>query len=198
MTIRKKLITSALILLLLTMIGAGTLAYFTAEGTATNVITSGNIDIELQETAVVDGETIQFQESQERFGVMPGEAVSKIVQVVNTGANEAYVRIHVEKSITLAKGVTGEPDLALITMDFNKDHWTYNEADGYYYYNLPLAPGAETEPLFKNVIFDPDMSNMYQKSEATIVVDAQATQVKNNGATVFEAAGWPAKVTETE
>lgn len=191
MTIRKKLVTSALVLLLLTMLGAGTLAYFNAETTATNVITSGSIDIELQETAVVDGETIQFQESQERFGVMPGEAVSKIVQVVNTGANDAYVRLHVEKSIKLAEGVEGTPDVSLITMDFNSDNWIYNEEDGFYYYNTALAPGAETEPLFKNVIFDPDMSNMYQGSEATIVVNAQATQVANNGATVFEAAGWP-------
>lgn len=192
MTIRKKLITSALILLLVAMAGAGTLAYFTAEDTATNVITSGNIDIELQETAELeDGSIVQFQESQERFGVMPGEAVSKIVKVVNTGDNEAYVRLHITKSINLAKGVEGDPDISLITMDFNSTNWTFNEADGFYYYNTALAPGAATEALFENVIFDPDMSNMYQGSEATIIVDAQATQVANNGASALEAGGWP-------
>ena len=190
MKAKKKLLTIAILILALTMLGYGTVAYFTTEDTATNVITSGSIDIELQETAVTeDGETVLFEESQERFGVMPGEEVSKIVQIVNTGANDAYVRIQIGKSIQLAKGVTGEPDTGLITMDFNSENWTAK--DGFYYYNEPLAPGAKTEPLFRNVIFNPSMSNMYQGSEAVIKVDAQATQVKNNGATVFEAAGWP-------
>ena len=190
MAIKKKMVTIAVLLLALTMLGYGTIAFFTAEKTATNVITAGNIDIELQETAVTeDGRTIIFEESQERFGVMPGEEVSKIVQIVNTGDNEAYVRIGIEKSIKLAEGVSGEPNTDLITMDFNSDNWTAK--DGYYYYSQPLAPGTKTEPLFRNVIFNPSMSNMYQGSEAIIKVYAQATQVKNNGATVFEAAGWP-------
>lgn len=190
MVSKKKMVTIAVLLLALTMLGYGTIAFFTAEETATNVITAGNVDIELQETAVTeDGKTIMFEESQERFGVMPGEEVSKIVQIVNTGDNEAYVRIGIEKSIKLAEGISGESNTDLITMDFNSDNWTAK--DGYYYYNQALAPGTKTEPLFRNVIFNPSMSNMYQGSEAIIKVDAQATQVKNNGATVFEAAGWP-------
>ncbi len=190
---KKRVTIAALcVLCLVTAIG-GTLAYFTAEDTATNVITSGNINIELQETAITeDGDKILFEDSQERFGVMPGEEVSKIVQVKNTGANDAYVRIKITKSIELAKGVEGTPDVSLIDMDFNKEFWT--EKDGYYYYQLPLAPGATTEPLFNNVIFNTDMGNMYQNSTAIILVDVYATQVKNNGATVFDAAGWPASV----
>ena len=68
--------------------------------------------------------------------------------------------------------------------------WTLQ--DGYYYYNVPLEPGETTEALFKNVSFDPSMGNMYHNSKAIIKVQAQATQVKNNGASVTEAAGWPA------
>lgn len=190
MKTRKKLAAIAVMLLALAMLGYSTVAFFTAEETATNVITSGSIRIDLQETAITeDGRTILFEESQERFDVMPGQEVSKIVQVENTGANDAYIRIKVTKSIQLAEGVNGTADEALITMDFNTAYWT--EQDGYYYYNKPLAPGQKTEPLFRNVIFDPQMSNMYQESTATVKVDAQATQVKNNGESVFQAAGWP-------
>lgn len=190
MTIRKKLIATAVLLLALTMLGYSTIAYFTSEKTATNVITSGSIQIALHETAVTeDGQIIQFEASQERFDVMPGQEVSKIVQVENTGANDAYVRVMIDKSIQLADGVSGTVDTSLITMDFDEQHWTAR--DGYYYYNEPLAPGEKTEPLFKNVIFNAKMSNMYQKSTAIIKVNAQATQVKNNGTTVFDAAGWP-------
>ena len=137
-----------------------------------------------------NGEEVLFEQSQERFNVMPSQKVSKIVRVENTGTNAAYVRISVSKSIALAEGVHGTPDVDLLKLDFDSENWTAK--DGYYYYNTALAPGELTEPLFNSVTFSPSMGNMYQNSTATIKVKAQATQVKNNGASVFEAAGWPA------
>lgn len=183
MTIRKKLVTSALLLLLLMMLGYSTIAYFTDRDVATNVITSGNIDIELQET------TSDGSEFQDVLGVMPGQEVSKIVKVANQGDNEAYVRISLEQFIELADG-TVQTDVAnLILLDVATDTWT--EKDGYYYYNKPLASGETTEALFETVTFAVGMGNEYQNSKATIKVNVQATQVKNNGNSVFEAAGWP-------
>lgn len=187
---RKKLIAGAVVAICLSLLAYSTSAYFTTEKTATNIITSGNIQIDLQETAITeDGETVLFEDSQERFDVMPAQEVSKIVKVKNTGDNAAYVRISVAKAIELAEGVQGEPNVELVTLDFDDENWTAK--DGFYYYNEPLAPGATTEALFNNVTFEPEMGNMYQNSTATIKVNAQATQVKNNGASVFEAAGWP-------
>ena len=189
---KKKVLAGVVIAICLSFVTYGSLAYFTHEDTATNVITSGNIEIELQETAVNEnGEIIPFEESQEVYDVMPAETVSKIVKVENTGDNDAYVRISIEKFITLAEGVEGTPDAELLELDFNVKDWT--EADGYYYYNYPLAPGDTTTALFNSVTFDSAMDNMYQNSKATIIVNADATQVKNNGENVFEAAGWPAE-----
>ena len=189
-TMRKKLIAGAVVAICLSLLAYSTSAYFTTEKTATNVITSGNIDIQLQETAIQDGEEVLFEQSQEKINVMPSQTVSKIVRVENTGTNAAYVRISVSKSIALAEGVHGTPDVDLLKLDFDSENWTAK--DGYYYYNRPLAPGELTEPLFNSVTFSPSMGNMYQNSTAIIEVKAQATQVKNNGASVFEAAGWPA------
>ena len=187
---KKKFIAGAVVAICLSLVTYGTLAYFTPEDTATNVITSGNIKIELQETAITeDGQVVEFEQSQDRFNVMPAQSVSKIVKVQNTGDNDAYIRIAIDKAINLAEGVEGTPDTDLISMDFDYDNWTLK--DGYYYYNKPLAPGETTEALFNNVKFDPAMDNMYQNSTAIINVDAQATQVKNNGTDVFTAAGWP-------
>lgn len=188
---KKKIATIAVLLLCLGMLGYTTIAYFNTQNTARNVITAGNIDIELQETAINgDGKEILFQESQERFNVMPGEEVSKIVRVKNTGNNPAYIRIEVQKDIKLADGQNGEVDLGLIRLDFDSDNWTLGE-DGYYYYNQPIAAGESTAALFRNVTFDKTMGNLYQNSTAVIKVNAQATQVKNNGTSVFDAAGWP-------
>lgn len=185
---KKKIAIGAVLVLCLSMLIYSTIAYFNTADTARNVITAGDIKIELQETAITDdGEEIPFED---RFDVMPGQDVSKIVKVTNTGSNPAYIRVQVQKAIVLAADAQGDVDLDLIGLDFDGDYWTLK--DGYYYYNEPLAPGKTTAALFKNVKFDAKMGNMYQGSTATIKVAAEATQVKNNGATVFDAAGWPA------
>ena len=157
------------------------------------MITTGNIDIELQElTDQVDeeGNPIPFQNLE---GVMPGTSASKIVQVKNTGSQDAYLRIRVDKSVQLAESAQGEGDPSLISMDFDTENWT--EKDGYYYYNDVLAPGETTKPLFTAVAFDAAMDDLYQGSVLSVDVCAYATQAVNNGETVFEAKGWPAPVT---
>lgn len=185
---KKKIFVCAFIAVCLSIVAYSTTAYFTYEDTATNVITMGNVQIELQELSIPDsgGEPIPFKDA---IDVLPGTDVSKIVQVKNTGAQSAWIRIAISKTILLAEGVTGDADLSLVTCDLNTEHWL--EKDGYFYYKNALESGGITEPLFTKVIFASDMSNMYQQSKALIHINAQATQVANNGTTVMEAAGWP-------
>ena len=185
---KRKVLVAALLVIALALVGYGTAAYFTADGTATNVITTGSISITLDETSV--DETGAVSAFKDVAGVMPGAEISKIVAVTNTGANSAWVRIGVDKRIDLAQGVTGEPDTGLVTMDLNTTDWTRGD-DGYYYYNTVLQPGATTEPLFTAVHFAETMSNMYQESRAILQVNAFATQTAHNGASALEAAGWP-------
>ena len=188
---KKKIAIGAVLALCLSMLIYSTIAYFNTADTARNVITAGDIKIELQETAIRDGEEILFEQSQERFNVMPGQDVSKIVRVKNTGSNPAYIRVEVQKAIALAADSHGDVDLDLVSLDFDGDSWRLG-SDGFYYYDQPLAPGETTAALFRNVKFDTGMGNMYQGSTATIKVSAQATQVKNNGDNALDAKGWPA------
>ena len=183
---KKKLLAVAVIAICLSLTAYGTWAYFTAEDIAHNVITSGDIDIELLEWADEE-KTIPFPEDGVS-GVMPGMEVTKIAEVTNTGGNDAWIRVTVEKSFTLAGSGTADPSLMVI--DFDKDNWT--EKDGYYYYNVILKPGETTTPLFASVSFDAaGMGNEYQKSTATVDVTAYAVQVANNGETALDAQGWP-------
>ena len=90
---------------------SSTLAYFTKEDTAANVITTGKIDIDLVEQVVnpVTGkdETIgQSGEDNEHGpfliaeGVMPGQEVKKIVTVKNiNNAQPAFVRVKLESAL---------------------------------------------------------------------------------------------------
>lgn len=185
---KKKCLTCAFIAICLSIAAYGTTAYFSYEDTATNVITAGDVKIELQEWAIPDGggEPIPFEDV---IDVQPGMEVSKIVQIKNIGGQDAWVRIALDKAITFADDVEGKVDLSLISYDLNTKYWT--EQDGYYYYNTILRADEITEPLFTKVIFSADMDNLYQHSKAVINVNAQATQVIHNGDTVFEASGWP-------
>ena len=183
---KKKIFSLAVVLICLSVLGTGTLAYFTDSTTAHNVITTGNIDIELIETKA-DGSAFE-----DVIGVMPGMEVDKIVQVSNEGSNEAWVRVAVAKQITLANGKLSENDENLIiryNLGDAPEQWTHQ--GNYYYYNSILKPGELTTPLFKDVLFDKKMGNEYQNSTAQVYVYVEATQVANNGKTVFEAAGWP-------
>lgn len=184
---KKKILAVALIAICMSIAAFGTLAYFTYEETATNVITAGNVEISLEEWSKSDNGSLKPFENLDN--VMPGTNVSKIVQIKNTGTNSAWVRISIDKSIVFADGIEGTADLSLITMDLNTEYWT--ELDGYYYYNDSLKAGETTEPLFTTVFFSAEMDNRYQHSKAYATITAQATQVANNGTTVFEAAGWP-------
>ena len=185
---KQKLLTLSAVIIVVALSAYGSVAYFTAEDTARNVITAGKLKIELQEKMLTsDGEkTVPFED---RLGVMPGSEVSKIVEVKNTGGQDAWVRVSVNKAIELAEGVEDEVDLSLISFDLNTDYWT--EKDGFYYYTAKLAPGHTTEPLFTAVTFAKTMSNQYQNSKAILTVNAYATQTVHNGNTALEAAGWP-------
>lgn len=179
---RKLLILSALAICI-AMLVTGTLAYFTAEGKAHNVITTGGVEIAVQEWADEE-KTKPFEDL---TGIMPGMTVTKIAEIKNTGASDAWVRVKVEKNIKL-KG-EGTPDTGLVELALNTADWT--EKDGYYYYTKALKPGEVTAPVFTSVTFNATMGNEYQNATATVDVFAQAVQTANNGATVMDAQGWP-------
>ena len=179
---RKLLILSVLAICIATL-AAGTLAYFTSEGTAHNVITTGGVEITVQEWADEE-KTKPFEDV---TGIMPGMTVTKIAEIKNTGASDAWVRVKVEKSIKLQG--EGTPDTGLVELTINTTDWT--EKDGYFYYTKALKPGEVTAPIFTAVTFKADMGNEYQNATATVDVSAQAVQTANNGDTVMDAKGWP-------
>lgn len=184
---KRKRFACALLLLLVSVSAYGTVAYFTAEGAARNVITAArHFGIEIVESAVKeDGTQIPFENVS---GVMPGCEVSKIAQVRNTGEADAYIRVQAESRILLAQGVEGTADPHLVSLDFNRVDWT--ERDGYYYYDRALKPGELTAPLFTTVTFASTMDCRYQNCTVVIDVNAYATQSANNGAVPWNAQGW--------
>ena len=189
--IKNKAFAAALLVVGAAIVTTGSLAYFTAEDTAHNVITSGTLGIALEEWSIdPDEPNAEPKEFVDVVGVVPGAEVSKIVTVRNTGSSEAWIRIKSDLAITLAEGVLGVPNPSLVDLDYNTEYWIESE-DGYWYYKDEVAANGVTEPLFTTVSFDVGMGNIYQSSIVDIDILAQAVQTANNGNTVMDAMGWP-------
>lgn len=188
---KKKIISLCLVACLLATAIGGTLAYFTAEETARNVITSGAVSVEVVEKQLVEGALENYPDAS--VSVMPGSTVSKIVSAKNLD-EPAWVRMAYTVTIKDANGDVMELSAdqldQIITIDTDTANWTYKA--GWWYCNKALTTGEESKPLFTEVIFSgPEMGNTYQNCTVMIDVTAQAVQKVHNGDTVMDAAGWP-------
>ena len=186
---KKKIAAAALIVSMLSISAMGTLAYFTDTGIAHNVITSGKVDITLNDAMGYDENN---QPIRELKGVMPGVTYDKVVSVTNEADSQnAWVRIKLEKVIELASGVEAETDPTLAIINFPKESkWKWVEDEDYWYYTDILKPGDTTENLFETVTIDKNMGNEYQNSTVKILVTAEAVQADNNGGTYTEIKSW--------
>lgn len=177
---RQRIVVLAAIVCMLAILATGTLAYFTAEETAYNVITTAKLEMKLVEEKK-DGTPFE-----DVSGVMPGQTVDKIVYVKNSGTTPFYARIKLETAVR-ADGKTLDFD-KYISLNLNTEEWI--EQDGYYYYCKAIQPGENSGKLFTEVKFAKNMSNAYQSAQVEISVDAQAVQSQNNGNDPLNAAGW--------
>lgn len=188
---KKKILFIALIAICISLAAGGTAAYFTAEDTARNVITSDGMDIELVEWQETPNGLIPYPD--QPIDVMPGGTVSKIVSVTNLDA-AAWVRARYSVIMLDANGkqmqLSDEELSKLVIIEPDAENWT--QKDGWWYYTDAVATDQQTEPFFTQVRFaGAEMGNEYQRCKVIVDVTAQAVQHVNNGGTVLDAAGWP-------
>lgn len=182
MKARSRLLLIALVAILLTVLTQPSLAFYTTIGKATNVVTSGGIQLQIHEKTA-DG--TPFPE--EGVYIIPGDIVSKQVSVENICQHPFYLRVK------LVRGTTNEALTAedCMKLDIDTVNWTYR--DGYYYFNRILQPGQTTENLFTQVeIVGSKVDRSHIGSMLSLTVNAYAVQSENNPAQhPWEAAGWP-------
>ena len=174
----------ALVAILLALMGQPTLAYFQTVGKATNVVTSGNIQMKIHETTdqgtpfPVDG-----------VYVMPGDVVSKRVTIENDCTHPFYLRVKIIYGID-AKELSADDCFKL---NINEQYWELHE--GWYYYKGIVEPGQTTPEVFSHVeMVGSQIDNNYLGKTLTLTVNAHAVQSENNPITdgkTYTASGWP-------
>ena len=170
---KKKLLTMVLALVLIGAVGVGaTLAYFTDNDSATNVVTMGHVNIELTEEEWTYGET-------GITGVTPGQEIAKDPTITLVGDSlDAYVRIKLE--VTGFDGVeNADAYKAEILEDLVLgEGWT--KVGNYYYYAEKLTKdNASTTALFESVTIPYEWTNDVANATFNILVSAEAIQADN-------------------
>ena len=182
MKARHCLLLVALVAILATLLTQPMLAYYTATGKATNVVTSGDIQLMIHEKTA-DGSNFPA----EGVYVIPGDIVSKQVSVENVCGHPFYLRVK------LVSGTSNEDLIPedCMKMDIDTENWTYQ--DGFYYFNQVLQPGETTPALFNQVqIVGSKVNQTHIGSLLQLTVNAYAVQSENNPAEhPWDAAGWP-------
>ena len=176
-----------IVIAIISIIGAiwapSTFSYFTTQESATNVITSGNIEMELID---VLAEEVTF--SEDGILMLPGDSIKKTVSAKNTGEHPFFLRVKIIKSVN---DENLEVDNCIL-LNINDENWTYKE--GFYYYNSALAPGETAKALFTEVYMNgKQVDNDYLGKYFTVDVCAYAVQSEYNGESVWEAKFWPEK-----
>lgn len=136
----KKISIVVIIAILLSVGTVATYAYLTRNRQVENNIKLGYNKIELNEVynpPLTMAKGISFQ---------------KEPYVTNTGNVDCYVRV---KSVISDSRVT-----EALTIDYDTENWTYNNTDGYWYYNKVLVPGRATDRLFTTVTIAEDAPDL--------------------------------------
>ena len=177
---KRKLIVAAAVVIILSILAYGTVAFWQAEGYAENIITTGSLSLDVHE------ETDNGQPFPEDGikDVMPGQEVTKKVSVQNTGSGDMWVRMSVEISVVDKEGKALPTDVVSIG-NLDTVNWTLK--DGYYYYNKALKPAEMTPELFTTVNFAEDRVNEFRGCTTYVMVKAFGVQTANNGDTAMTA-----------
>lgn len=191
---KKRTFAMAVIAICLAILGYGTTAYYTVDGTAHNVISSGAVDVEVVEWQQTPTGPETYPA--EPITIMPATQVSKIVKI-RCNEVESFVRakyrLVVKDSAGNIKEISEEELDRIIHVTETTEGWIRKQGDSeWWYYEKPLKTGETTETLITGVSFNgPNMTNEYQNCTVEVIVTAQGVQTAHNKTTVMEALGWP-------
>ncbi|MFI3284513.1 MAG: hypothetical protein R3Y57_05470 [Erysipelotrichaceae bacterium] len=192
----KKKIPFILIIIIVSLVGYQSLAYYTTNTTSKNIITTSDIDLSLSVMTLNDEGELESLNT-EAIKVMPGDIYSQIPFVTNTGQETFYTRVYLESEIVDEDGEKIDHEGLVFNIDETK--WKL-DTEGWYRYADTVSFGENTDPLFTTVTIPTDLGNEFTEYSMVIRLQAQCVQSQYNlyQESVLEVQGWPeATVTYT-
>lgn len=183
--IKLKIFVVAIVAVLMTFMSTTTLAFYQTVGKATNVVTSGDIQLIIHEKT---DQGTEFPE--EGVYIIPGDIVSKQVSIENDCEHPFYLRVKIVYGVD-SKELTADECFKL---NINDKLWKFHE-DGWYYYDGIVNPQEITPNVFSHVeMVGAKIDSSYIGKTLTLTVKAQAVQSENNpikDGNIFTVSGWP-------
>ncbi len=166
---KRKIFTLALSVMMIAILAVGgTLAYFMDTDSAENVFTTGNVEIDLQETFDPDNAKL-----------IPGVKIEKKVEVQNIGSEDSFVRVHIAFPAILDSGNEDQPEFAAYN---NTLHWNFTNAslaDGQWNWGTSKDaanyPGNGGEWNFYQAEIDGILYNVYVATYETALKKDETT-----------------------
>ena len=183
--LRERIVILALIgILVVAIIGGSSMAQVTRKAETENIISSGEISVKLL------NKTKNGDDMPELIThIVPGDTLDNVVSVKNTCQYDEYIRVSLDKVIYETAEENAILDDSKATFLLNEEDWTYNERDGYYYYNDVLKAGETSEVLYDGIFLSYSMCNEYKLAVMDVEITVESVQSVNNG-DVFTAEGW--------
>ena len=168
---KKKVITIALVVCLIAILSAGTLAWFTDDDSATNkFMIADSTDLNPEDIFSVDvKENTPFgdaKDGEEYTNILPGDVLKKEAYVENTGHYNQYVRVTVTVSDADAwfQILGTNYDVTKLLVGFDSTKWEHG------WNNLvDLQPG---DPLPENLVYVLYLRDILPAGQKTGIFDA--------------------------
>ena len=165
----------------------GSLAWFTSSDSVTNPFTTASTDNPSDPNSGI--KINEKFDKNEADNTLPGDNVTKQVNVSNTATYDQLIRVKIEKVWKDAEG-TEKPDLDKenIILNFEKNLTDSNNpeegkwikgSDGYYYYNGIVNPQGQTSNLLESVTLSKDTTNEFKGLKFDVTVNSEGVQAAN-------------------
>lgn len=184
-----KLVIFLIVIICLLSITA-TISFITRDITVNNVITFGNIKMQLMQT-YIDENNIEKEVNSEVLDITHNSTLSRIVKIKNIGKHEFFARISLNVIGIDANNQEFDAN-DLISYNLNTEDWVYE--DGWYYYKKIVKQDEITSELITEIKFSVNnITANYPKGKFKFNINAEAVQSQNNEENVLDVVGWPTK-----
>ena len=165
----------------------GSLAWFTSSDSVTNPFTTASTDNPSDPNSGI--KINEKFDKNEADNTLPGDNVTKQVNVSNTATYDQLIRVKIKKVWKDAKGTEKTNlDKENIILNFEKNLTDSNNpeegkwikgSDGYYYYNGIVNPKGQTANLLESVTLSKDTTNEFKGLKFDVTVDSEGVQAAN-------------------